>query len=279
MDWNQTINQMVTYIEVNLENEITIEKLAEICHYSTFYTQKLFHIATGFTFKEYVRKRRLSEAAVQLQQNKERVTDVALSFGYENNESFSRAFRQFHGCTPSEARDGGCSVSYFPPIRLTLEVKGGMTMEYRIEEQGIMKIVGVKEHYQDFDEGIKRIPSFWETFNGSNTEIELCDIAEKDLIYGVCISDPDSSAYDYLIGVQSSATTTYEVVEIPASRWLVFSARGKLPESVQTTTREIFEHFLPNADFVVKDAPEMEVYPLGDPDSEHYVTEIWVAIE
>lgn len=279
MDWNVIINRMVTYIETHLHKDIDIQDLTGISHYSEFHTQKLFHIASGFTLKEYLRKRRLSEAAIHLQRTTERITDIALEYGYENNESFSRAFRQYHGCSPSEARSGAI-VNYFPAIKLNLQITGGMTMEYRIEERGIIRIIGVKETYADFDEGIKKIPLFWNCFNGSETETELCALADKELIYGICLGEKGTTAYDYVIGVESCRDgSKYEVVEIAASRWLVFAARGKLPESVQKVTREIFEHFLPNADFTIRELPEMEVYPPGDTDSADYVTEIWIPIQ
>jgi AraC family transcriptional regulator len=81
-------------------------------------------MVTGVTVAEYVRKRRLTLAAQELQQGKKKVIDVAFRYGYQTPEFFSKAFIKFHGITPSEAIKSGVQLKAIPRMSFQIQIKG-----------------------------------------------------------------------------------------------------------------------------------------------------------
>lgn len=109
MEWITGIQKAIDYTEAHLTEEIDYEAVAKEACSSSFHFQRVFSILCGFTLGDYIRMRRLSLAAAELMQTKEKVIDVALKYGYDTPESFTRAFVRFHGITPTMARHGGMS--------------------------------------------------------------------------------------------------------------------------------------------------------------------------
>ena len=126
----------------------------------TFYV--LFSIMCGFTLGDYVRMRRLSLAADELIHSDDKVIDIALKYGYETPESFTRAFSRFHGITPTEARNGG-TVKSFSKLSVKLILTGGNEMDYRIEKPGAIKVICKRErvHKPETGAGTPDITGFW----------------------------------------------------------------------------------------------------------------------
>lgn len=107
-----TVEKMVKWVEDNLRNDPTLEKMASYVGYSEWYCSSKFHEVTGVTFKEYVSKRKLSLAAKALLETNDRILDVALSYGFSSNEAFSRAFCKEYGCSPRKFRTSRPGVDY-----------------------------------------------------------------------------------------------------------------------------------------------------------------------
>ena len=131
----EEIKAAIDYIEANLTGELTITAIAAKAFSSPSCFQKTFALLCGFTVGEYVRNRRLSCAGNDLLATEEKVIDIALKYGYESADSFTRAFTRFHGVTPTAVRRQGCAVKSFAPLRLELFVKGGYIMDYRLQKQ------------------------------------------------------------------------------------------------------------------------------------------------
>ena len=74
-------------------------------------------------------------AAQELAMGNARVFDVALKYGYDTPESFSKAFRRLHGVNPSTARGSGVNLKAFPRISFHLSIKGDKDMDYQIVEK------------------------------------------------------------------------------------------------------------------------------------------------
>src|SRR5690606_1616411 len=115
MEWLNKMVDAINYMEDHMDEKIDIEDVAKVALSSTFHFQRMFHMITGFTVAEYIRNRRLILAAQKLAISSNiRVIDVALEYGYESAESFSKAFRRAHGITPSAARESGANLKAFP---------------------------------------------------------------------------------------------------------------------------------------------------------------------
>lgn len=158
METLENMNEALSYIEDNLTEEIDIKQAATLAYCSEYHFKRMFSFLAGVTLAEYIRRRRLTLAAIDLNSGSMRVIDIALKYGYSSPDSFTRAFQILHGVTPSEARKKGQSLKAYPKMTFQLTIKGGEEMNYRIEEKEAFRIIGLK----------KRVPLH---FHGVNPEI------------------------------------------------------------------------------------------------------------
>ena len=135
MNWLESIEGAIDYIESHLKDDFSVEDVASHVYMSSGYFQKAFSMLCGFTVSEYIRNRRLAEAGMELLSSDEKIIDIALTYGYDSHDSFTKAFSRFHGVTPSAVRRGGCTLKAFAPLRLHFVLGGGYIMDHRIEKQ------------------------------------------------------------------------------------------------------------------------------------------------
>lgn len=144
MDWIQGIQRAIDYVEENMTEEIDFNEVAKQAYASSFHFQRVFGIVCGFSLGDYIRMRRLSLAGEELSRGNAKIIDIALKYGYDTPESFTRAFTRFHGITPSEARHGG-AIKIFTPLSVKLIFTGGNKMDYRIEKRDAFQVVCKRE--------------------------------------------------------------------------------------------------------------------------------------
>lgn len=283
MDWLDKMNNALEYIEDNLTGEIDTAEAARRACCSSFNFQRMFSFVTDVSLADYIRKRRLSLAAMELITTDEKVIDVAIKYGYDSPVSFTRAFTALHGVNPSDVRRSGVSVKSYPRISFQITIKGVNAMNYRIEEFGELRLVGVKERmYFENEQNLKRIPKFWnevaqsEVFaklNASNDNKDLCCI-------GVC-ANADDKGFDYYIATGSSKPLADGLTEliVPAATYVIFECIGKMPEGQQSVWKRIFSEWFPTSAYEMIDGPQMEWYSEGDMNSDSYRSEIWIPVK
>lgn len=127
MDWICGIQNAINYIENHLTDEIDYEEVAKQSFSSGYHFQRIFGILCGYTLGEYIRLRRLSLAGAELANEKAKVIDVAMKYGYDSPDSFAKAFQKFHGITPSEARRNGQMLKSFSRLSIQIILKGGIS--------------------------------------------------------------------------------------------------------------------------------------------------------
>lgn len=282
MNWCEVISRAIDYIENNLTKDIIIDDIVKDLYVSSFYFQKGFSIVCGYGVGEYIRNRRLTLAAYELLHTDHKIIDIALKYGYDSPDSFTKAFTRFHGSTPSLVRKGG-KIKEFAPLKVNLTLKGGYTMEYRIEEKESFKVVGLRENFKYENEG-KEIPKLWKKFFMKNM---FSKIEPK---YAVNIdSNMGSESFDYVIGDDHDAAKKipkdFEVVEIPKFTWAVFSCIGPANIKMQETNEKIFKEWLPNSnEYEIAAGYNIEMY--SDPDNykdgvndEKYYCEILIPVK
>ena len=147
MDWITGMQKAIDYIEANLTEEIDYEKVAAQSFSSSYHFQRVFSILCGYTLGEYIRLRRLSLAGTELATGKEKVIDIALKYGYDSPDSFSKAFQKFHGITPAQARADGNMLKSFSRLSIKISLEGGSVMNYRIEEKDEIILTGYKRRF------------------------------------------------------------------------------------------------------------------------------------
>lgn len=104
MNNEENILNSLNYIENNITSDINIVKLASSTYFSKYYFQRLFHAYIGDSVMEYIKKRRLTMAGIELCTSEKSILEISLRYGYSSHGSFTRAFKSYHGFTPSECR-------------------------------------------------------------------------------------------------------------------------------------------------------------------------------
>lgn len=135
MEWLRKLSNAIEYIEKNLDNEISYDEAARIACCSTYYFQRVFTYVTGVSLAEYIRRRRMTQAAFELQQTDKRVLEIALKYGYTSPTSFNRAFQSVHGITPIAVKSMGSKLYAYLPIKLSVNITGGDSMSYHVEKK------------------------------------------------------------------------------------------------------------------------------------------------
>lgn len=283
MEWLEKMNSALSYIEDNLTGEIRLEEAAKRACCSSFNFQRMFSFMADVPLAEYVRRRRLSSAAMELLTTEEKVIDVALKYGYESPTSFSRAFFAIHGVNPSEIKKQGVRIKAYPRISFEITIKGVEAMNYRLEEFGEFRLVGYKERMtMDNGENFKRIPEFWNEMcrQGKCEELMKYNDNDKLCCMGVC-ANADDQGFDYFIATGSGKAIPDDMAEliVPANTYVIFECRGKMPEGQQKIWKRIFAEWFPSSGYEPADGPQMEWYSDGPMDSEDYLSEIWMPVK
>jgi AraC family transcriptional regulator len=283
MEWLECMNNAIAYIESHLEEETDINSAARAAASSTFHFQRMFHMLSGFTVADYIRRRRLTLSAQELAVSKCRVIDAALKYGYESPESFAKAFKKLHGITPVEARANGAKLKAFPKLSFHITVKGDKDMDYSIIEKEGFEVAGVLKRISTKD-GINfvQVPAFWDECMKNGSYEDVCRLGNGGNMYGICLEfAEDQTQFDYMIAVEASGDVPAGFVKrtIPAATWAVFRAVGPVSAVVSDVTKRIYSEWFPSTGYEHAAAPELEVYPMGDPRSADYCTEIWIPIK
>lgn len=283
MKWMKQLSQAVDYIESNLAGTVSYDEAAKIACCSTYYFQRMFSLIVGISLSEYIRRRRMTKAAFELQTSDTKVMNIGLKYGYVSPTSFNRAFQSVHGVSPTAARAQGTLLSAYPPISFSILVTGGENMSYRIEAKEAIRIVGVKTSLQlDMEQNQKIVPLFWDKMLGSTLLSEICELANKDAngIFGVtAYMDPKNIYYYIAAPTDKPVPDGMMEFEIPAATWVVFESNGHFKESVQTVFKRFLTEWLPVSGYEYAQLPDIEVYPANDQGSKGGHTEVWIAVK
>jgi len=175
MSWLKRMSLAVEYIEENLNGEITIEDVAKIACCSKYHFHRVFYSYFNVTFSEYIRRRKFTLAAVDVTGGQEKIMDIALKYGYDSPNAFTRAFRSIHGINPSEARSSQVKMATYSRASFHSEATGVEKMDYKIVEKPSFTIVGKSKSFE-FDDFAKNGKQFWKEYVGSDEYKALCQL-------------------------------------------------------------------------------------------------------
>lgn len=283
MEWVEAISEAINYIEKHITDDITMYDVAEHVHVSPFYFHKGFGILCGYTMTEYIRNRRLALAGQELLVNDCTVMELAMKYGYESPDSFTKAFTRFHGNSPSVVRKEKAMIKDFAPLKLKISLKGGYTMDYRIAKKEAFTVLGVSKDFS-YTDAKQDIPLFWEEHCASENGKYVCGM------FGINI-DPQmgNNRFSYLIAdLYNPAADIHQglkVTTIPAFTWAVFPCKGALTQTMQAVNTKVFSEWLPSqrdyefaAGYCVEMYDDPRKYSGGTAD-ENYYAEIWIPIK
>jgi AraC family transcriptional regulator len=273
MDWIERLNTAIQYIEENMSDNIDMDKVAKIACCSTYHFQRMFAYMADIPLSEYIRRRRMSLAAADLQHDYNKVIDISLKYGYDSPTAFNRAFKSVHGISPTQAREKGTPLAAYPPISFQITIKGVYAMNYRIEQREAFRIVGVSEPLEkEIEKNFEIVPRMWEKAVINGTIPKLAGLMDGALpgLLGISSCNEESN-WRYYIGVESSGQLTdgLEELIVPKSTWAVFAGEGT-NQSMQELEKRIVIEWLPTSGFEYGNAPDIEVYFNADPDNVKY---------
>lgn len=287
MESLKRMNDALSYIEENLENKIDLKEVARLAFCSEYHFQRMFSFLSGITLSEYIRRRRLTLAAFELNNSNIRIIDLAVKYGYSSPDSFTRAFQGLHGITPSEARQNGHSLKAYPRMTFQLSIKGGNEMNYRIQEKESFRIIGIKKRVSIVFNGVNpEIAAMWQSLNEEMisklkglSNIEPLGLISASANFSEGRME-EKGELDHYIGVATTKECLGNLVqlEVPASTWAVFEAVGPFPDTLQNVWGRIYSEWFTSSNYEQAEGPEILWNEHKDVTSPNFRSEIWIPV-
>ncbi len=297
MDWIGGLQAAIDYMEENITEELDYDEIAKRAFSSKYHFGRIFGILSGMTLGEYIRNRRLSLAGAELRGEHAKVIDVALKYGYESPDSFTKAFVKFHGITPSEARAEGAVLRSFSRLSIKISLEGGTSMNYKIVEQEEMILTGYKRRFTGVPgERMEQEENMYVTTRP--LQYMLKGLADNPVTNYDVITNIGDDGYDFYIAsllhpnirnrlheeciLGEEYAKNFEHIVIPKQTYAVFETeRCNFPTLIFLELRKkIASEWLPASGYRLADAPELVVthWYMGDKRNERY-RELWIPIE
>lgn len=273
----KSFNSTIDYLETVLDDEINEKRVSQLSGYSYSMFSRLFSILTETTLSEYLRSRRLTEAAIILRDTDEKIIDVAFKFGYESSDSFGTAFKNFHGFTPSEVRNGK-PFKLVSRVQLALSVKGGRSMNITIQKKQAFAVAGLNE--QNINSSL--CPSVWDKLFEKYSHDELAMLGGGRSV-GICHDVESPNSINYMAGyiitdVDKAINMGLEVLEVEEAEYAIVELTGSVPECIHKGWKYVMEVFFLEHGYVHSGKPDFEYYFEGDMHSPDYKMELWIPI-
>ena len=273
----QLIQQAICYMEEHIYEDINYADVAKSVHMSSYNFHRTFSFIAGMTADEYIRNRRLTLAAQELQTTDISVIDVAYKYGYESPESFSKAFSRFHGSTPRQAKQKGAELHLFNPLVIKITLEGGSIMDYRMEHkenQQFLALVRAFPNEISGDDNDHSIPDFWTECSERNLirPMQALRPEGKRDLYGLCSPLKDSQTHFYYgIGIILDEDTDqtelerfikngYSIWKTAPVDYAVFKCFGPDGNCLGETWSKFFKEFSPQTGYTQTDDTDYEIY-------------------
>ncbi|WP_306007978.1 AraC family transcriptional regulator [Bacillus sp. MMSF_3353] len=287
MDSLKNMNAAMQYIENNLTDEIDFKEVAKIAYCSEYHFKRMFSFLAGVSLSEYIRCRRLTLAAFELKDSNAKVIDVAIKYGYNSPDSFTRAFQNLHGITPSEARSTIRSLKAYSPMTFQLSIQGGNEMNYRIKEKEPFRIIGITKRVPIVFNGVnEEIASMWKSLNPESIQTlkSLSNMEPNGIISASTNFSEgrmeEKGELDHYIGVATTKNcpAQFAQLEVTASTWAIFEAVGPFPETLQNVWGRIYSEWFPSSNYELAVGPEILWNEQKDVSSPNFKSEILIPI-
>jgi len=292
MDILTQLNRAMAYIEAHIADDLALADVSAVTAYSPYHFGRLFYYIADMPLSEYIRRRKLSLAAMQLQSGGAKVIDLAVMYGYDSADSFTRAFTKQHGVTPSQARKPGVSLTIFPPLTFQIKIEGVRAMNWRIEEKEAFEVFGIERRFGNDETGA--VPDFWTQCYQAGLYHQLFrdagGVGDPDgeapgvsVVNAVCgYEEQDSGHFMYMICAfvrGGCRTDGYKVVRVPKATWAVFRGEpGEHPgPQIGALFSRAYSEWLPTSGYDRVPGPDMEIYNITDDGK--YCDEVWIPVK
>lgn len=292
MEWMPYVHDALKYIENNLLTIENPKEVADKVYISETCLQKGFQGITGYSVMEYIRKRRLYEASLEIVSSDVKITDIAYKYGYDSVDGFTRAFIRFHGLTPSAVKKKGYGYIKFPEISVDLVLNGKKQSPFRIMRKSRHRFIGFKREIVK-NNALEQIQTFWdEIYNKYRLDNRDWNNASKqDKVvyengigeYGIVI-DETENAFIYMIAGRQISTETPEevdVLDIEEKEWAVFDFIQPVVEGANTLDVSVLEKTI-HEESNYDPLPQLRIewYESLDrnKDVDNYKSSIWIPV-
>ena len=217
-----------------------------------------------------------------------RIIDVAVKYGYNSADSFSRAFHSLHGILPSEARSEKTQLKAYPRMTFQLSIKGGWEMNYRIVEKESFKLVGFKKRVPIIFEGVNQEIAQMTEFLTPEVIKQLKAISNVEPMGIISASTnfsegrmEEKGELDHYIGVATSGDeiAEFDALKIDACTWAVFESIGPFPETLQNVWGRVYSEWFPSSGYELVEGPEILWNESPDTGNPKYRSEIWIPVK
>ncbi|WP_018782146.1 MULTISPECIES: AraC family transcriptional regulator [Bacillus] len=268
MDYFEKIQNSIEFIESNLQDRLNVVEVSWQSCFSPFHFQRLFQAITGFSVQEYIRNRRLSEAAISLRETRKNILEIAIDFQYNSQEAFTRAFVNYFGMTPAKYRKSEIALHLQAKMNFfdyKKERKGDLIMNKpNIVQLSKRDIIGFEYKTNlNNEKYFEEIPKFYFDFGSNEYYLRILEKIAPNMSYGIACDFHDDGNFSFIIGeeVQGSAAELddgFVNFEIPEGKYAEFKVNGST-DLVQNTRRYIYGTWLPNSNYERREGPDFEI--------------------
>lgn len=273
-DWTGRMNSVIDYVEEHLSQDIEEEDISRIiaCPFTLFHNS--FTQITGISFAEYIRRRRLTLAAYDLQNTDEKIIDIALKYGYQSPDSFRVAFKRLHGLSPSDVRTSSVTLTFYCRLHFELNIKGVEKMNYTILEKEPFKVIGIRRT-SPYGGGT------WAVVKSDGSNERINELYGRFFDLGLCFGFGPDGSNDYMCGLEWNGTDAagFDTYEYPKAAWLRFEAKGSITEqTLGNVWYRINNEFLPQSKYQKSGLPTIEKYISWDEGADSCYVEIMIPV-
>ena len=272
------LQKAILFIEQNLHNEISLSEISKVAFSSLSHFHRIFFFMTGFTLKEYIRKRRLSKAAEKILCSNEKIIDIAFDAGYETPESFTRAFHEMFHRNPSDFRKNPSQQELFPSFNFNSMFN---LQKEPNQNTPLLSYVLLKETYvlgkktKTTLAGHKQRQDIPEFFGKCMAEHLIDQIQNKKLpvaLFGVYTDMTDEEEFNYTMGCEittrSNSQNEFDFHTLPACKYARFTVNGP-PTLLEEAWRYIYGEWFPLSEQDRAKGYDFEIY--GENSTQIYI--------
>lgn len=282
------LNQLVTFVEDHLTEEIDVTGLATRLGTTEYHLRRMFSSLAGMPLSEYIRRRRMTVAAADVLGESD-LLHIAVRFGYGSTEAFSRAFRAVHGVSVGDVRRDGGPLCTQPQLRFRLTVEGTTIMDTRITDRPSFRLIGHSTRVPLIHLGTNpHIQALIASLPASeHLRLKALSNAEPAGLLQVSADvDPDyteGSELTYLHGVAVSDETPLfedlDTIDVPAGTWAVFRSIGPYPGALQSTWAATATEWFPSNPWRLRPGPSIVAILERAADFSTATSELWLPVE
>ena len=279
IDGIKAVNEVIDYIEEHITEQINCETLAQMIGLSSYEFRRIFSFVVGIPVGEYIRKRRLSLAAVEIiRSGTVDLSEIAEKYGYSSQSAFTTAFKGMHGVSPLSLKRSNIAVELLSKPSFELRRTGLESVPVKFIRTEAMHIFGFCGFSDENDADC--CETVWSAFYSAGADRRVLSVSEDNKLYAIYDNMQDGTVR-CIIGAKSEkkADKGFTETVLPETEWAVFVFDSTDDAYVASIYAKILYEWLPSAGLEKrKDIPNTEVYP-ADMDEDGFNWEIRIPVK